>query len=124
VKSSFCQEPEFAPFWVEYLHAPHVGGHQLNGSVKDVVIYRTVAALANEHGADLLKSQRSIDVRRYTLPPHLEIIFKQGQCSIPSHTSPGSRRQSIISREFLEDFQMKVWLPAKTGQIASSLGTS
>jgi hypothetical protein len=38
VKSSLGEQPEFIPFGVEYLHAPHVGGHQINGGVEDVII--------------------------------------------------------------------------------------
>jgi len=70
---------------VKCLYAPHVGGHQINGSVKDVVIYSAVATLANEQGADSLKSQGGIGVT-----PQLEIIFKRGHSSIPCHMSAGS----------------------------------
>lgn len=42
------QQPEFTPFLVKYLNAPHVGGHQINRSVEDVLIQCAVTALANE----------------------------------------------------------------------------
>ena len=73
----------------------------LNGSVEDVVIHCAVATLANEQGADSLKSQRDVGVL-----PRFEIIFKQGQLSIPSHDVVRLLSSAwIISREFLEDSQ-------------------
>jgi hypothetical protein len=57
------QQPEFAPFGVEYLHGRLVGGHQINGSVEDALINSAVGAFANEQGTDLLKSQHDLGVR-------------------------------------------------------------
>jgi hypothetical protein len=65
---------------VKELDTPQVGGHQINRSVKDLLIQCAVTTLANEQGADSLKPQCDVGV-----PPHLEIIFGQGQLSIPSH---------------------------------------
>jgi hypothetical protein len=86
---------------VKELDTPHVGGHQINRSVEDVFIQCAVATFANEHGADLLKSQRDVGAT-----PHLEIIFEQGQLSIPSHYAVRLLSSVwIIAREFLADSQ-------------------
>jgi hypothetical protein len=85
---------------VKHLHAPHVGGHQINGGVQDALIQRAITTLTNEQGADSLKPQRGIGV-----PPHLEIIFNRGERSIPSHMRQAPSPIRIISRLFLEDFQ-------------------
>jgi hypothetical protein len=59
-------------------------GNRDDRSVEDVLIQHVVITLANEEGADSLKSQRPLGVRRQRPPPRLEIIFKRGQRSIPS----------------------------------------
>jgi uncharacterized protein (UPF0371 family) len=64
---------------VKYLNAPHIGGRQIDRSVEDVLIQCAVTALANEQGADALKSQRGVSVL-----PRLEIILGRvwGQLTI------------------------------------------
>ena len=55
MKSSPGQQPKLFPLGIEFLHAPKVGGHQVNGGVEDAVIEGVEVALLNERCADFMQ---------------------------------------------------------------------
>ena len=82
MKSSPGQQPKLFPLGIEFLHAPKVGGHQVNGSIEDAVIEGAEVALLNEQGADFLQSQGVVRscVNCYASVVTFDELIALGEC--------------------------------------------
>src|SRR5215470_15682462 len=60
MKSFPDEQLKFTLFRMEPLHAPHIGRHQLNGSVEDAPVERFEVALLNQQSAYFLQSQELV----------------------------------------------------------------
>jgi hypothetical protein len=58
MKSFPGQQPKLTSVMIEHLHARHIRAHQVNGSVKDLLVQGVNVAFLNKPAADFLQPPR------------------------------------------------------------------